>query len=209
MSTKLPIKPERYYTNRFRGFLPIVIDVETGGFNPTTDGLLEVAAVSLQVADDGTLQPDQSFHYHLQPFPGANLDPEALAFTGIDPYHPFRLAVEEKQALTELFSKVAELVKQHHCQRAVLVGHNPAFDRAFLLAATERCQIKDDPFHRFTTFDTATLSALALQQTVLAKALRAAKLSYDPQQAHGALYDADRTAALFCHIINHWQSLLK
>ena len=46
---KLPI------AYRFRGFLPVVIDVETGGFNAQTDALLEIAAVLIGMDDKGCL----------------------------------------------------------------------------------------------------------------------------------------------------------
>ena len=34
--------------DRFRGFYPVVIDVETAGFNAKTDALLEIAAITLK-----------------------------------------------------------------------------------------------------------------------------------------------------------------
>ena len=39
--------------DRFRGFLPVIVDVETGGFNATTDALLEVAATLIHLDDRG------------------------------------------------------------------------------------------------------------------------------------------------------------
>ena len=41
---------------RFRGFLPVVVDVETGGFNPRTDALLEVGGECLITADHGNAE---------------------------------------------------------------------------------------------------------------------------------------------------------
>ena len=38
---------------RFRGFLPVVVDVETGGFNEQTDALLQIAAVIVDRDDSG------------------------------------------------------------------------------------------------------------------------------------------------------------
>lgn len=193
---------------RFRGFLPIVIDVETAGFNAQTDALLELAAVSLAFDEDGTLVPAQTWHYHIQPFEGANLDPKALEFTGIEPDHPFRYAVSEEEALGALFTEVRQAVKEQSCQRAILVGHNAWFDLSFLLAATERTGLKRSPFHSFSSFDTATLSALAFGQTVLAKSLYAAGITFDLKQAHSALYDAEKTAELFCHIVNQYDGVM-
>jgi ribonuclease T len=192
---------------RFRGFLPVVIDVETGGFNAATDALLEIAAIIIDMEDDGRVVPGDSYHAHVEPFEGANLEESALAFTGIDPFHPFRLAVPESKALETVFTPVRAALKQTGCSRAILVGHNPFFDLGFLNAAVERTVILKNPFHSFSTFDTATLSALAYGQTVLARAVQAAGLEWDSDRAHSALYDCERTAELFCTIMNHWHHL--
>ena len=192
---------------RFRGFLPVIVDVETGGFNSETDALLEVAAVTVHIDADGKLAPLATHAAHVEPFPGANLDPRALEFTGIDPYHPFRFAVSEREALERIFAPVREQVKLHGCSRAILVGHNPFFDLGFIRAAVARTNNRKNPFHSFSTFDTATLSALAFGQTVLARSVQAAGIPWDHEQAHSAVYDAQRTADLFCAIINKWDAL--
>ena len=194
--------------NRFRGFLPVVIDVETGGFNSDTDALLEIAASILRMDEDGLIYRAETTSCHVEPFPGANIEDAALEFTGIRLDHPFRMALEEKEALQKIFQPVREEVRATGCQRAILVGHNPAFDLGFLNAAVARCRIKRSPFHPFTTFDTATLAGLAFGQTVLARAARAAGINWDTDQAHSAAYDTERTADLFCIIVNRWLELL-
>lgn len=191
---------------RFRGFLPVVVDVETGGFNPRRDALLEIAAVLLAMDSEGTLRPAETIHAHVEPFPGSNIEQSALDFTGIDPYHPFRFAVSEKDALERIFQPVRKAIRDNQCTRAVLVGHNPFFDLAFLKAAVDRCKIKRNPFHPFTTFDTATLGGLAYGQTVLARAVKAAGFDWDSNEAHSARYDTERTAELFCTVVNRWHS---
>lgn len=193
-------------SDRFRGYLPVVVDVETGGFNADTDALLEIAAVTLNVTDNGVWQLDEGITRYVNPFEGANLDPAALEFTGIDPFHPFRqqIAVSEKMALQDVFRMVRTHMKNHGCKRAILVGHNAAFDIGFLNAAVERCAIKRNPFHPFSTFDTVTLAGLAYGQTVLSRAAEAAGISWDTKQAHSARYDAEKTAELFCAVVNRW-----
>lgn len=191
--------------NRFRGFLPVVVDVETGGFNAKRDALLEIAAVTLQMDDQGLLSRLETHAAHVEPFAGANLDPKSIEFLGIDPYHPFRFAKPEEEALNGVFRPVRKLVKETECSRAILVGHNPGFDLAFLKAAVTRTGIKRNPFHQFSTFDTATLGGLAFGQTVLARAVRAAGFEWNDEEAHSAVYDAERTADLFCAIVNRWQ----
>lgn len=192
--------------NRFRGYLPIIVDIETAGFNSATDALLEMAVVIPAMDEEGRIFTQSSHREHVVPFEGANLDPAALKFNGIDPYHPFRLAIDEKEALRNLFKPVREAVKAQHCTRAILVGHNPAFDIGFMNAAVARTNFKRNPFHPFSTFDTATLGGLAYGQTVLARAAKAAGIEWDSEQAHSALYDAEQTADLFCKIVNQWDS---
>lgn len=192
--------------SRFRGFLPIVVDVETGGFNPLTDALLEVAAIPIDLRD-GQLVPGPTWRYHVQPFAGANIEAASLAITNIDPYHPLRPALPEKEALTRLFKEIRQSVKASGCTRAILVGHNAYFDLNFLNAAVTRTDIKRNPFHPFSSFDTATLSGVAFGQTVLAKALNAAGLTWNSSEAHSAAYDAERTAELFCLICNRFQGM--
>ncbi len=189
---------------RFRGFLPVVVDVETAGFNPKTDALLEIAAVIIRMDEQGRLHPDTTHSTHVQPFPGANLEQSALDFIGVDPYHPLRAARLECDALGHIFKPIRSAVKETGCSRAILVGHNAFFDLGFLNAAVERTGIKRNPFHSFSSFDTATLAGLAYGQTVLARAMQAANIEWDEEQAHSAVYDAQRTAELFCAIVNSW-----
>lgn len=192
---------------RFRGYFPVVIDVETAGFNAQTDALLEVAAVTLTLDNEGMWVADETISRHIQPFEGANLEQAALDFNGIDPNHPFRkqIAVSETEGLKDIFQVVRTKMKLHECKRAILVGHNPAFDISFLNAAVERAEIKRNPFHPFSTFDTATLGGLIYGQTVLSRALQKAGIEWSGDEAHSALYDAEKTAELFCKIVNMWQ----
>lgn len=192
---------------RFRGFLPVIVDVETGGFDSERDALLEIAVVAVKMDASGLLVPQPAVAANVEPFPGANIDPRSLEVTGIDPDHPFRGALPERQALDHIFNAVREAVKGAECQRAVLVGHNAAFDLAFLNAAVRRVGHKRNPFHPFSCFDTATLGGLAYGQTVLSKAVLAAGLAFDTREAHSAIYDAERTAELFCEIVNRWRRL--
>ena len=199
--------PNPLISRRFRGFLPVIIDVETGGLNPQTDALLEIAAVIVRMDWQGDLLPVGTLAHHVQPFPGARLDPASMAINGIDPDHPFRFAVPESEALSTIFREVRREMHDTGCSRAILVGHNAFFDMAFLNAAVERSRIKRSPFHPFSSFDTATLAGLAYGQTVLARSLRAAGIPWDEREAHSAIYDAERTAELFCRIVNRWKGL--
>ena len=196
------IDPSRLMASRFRGFLPVVVDLETGGFNPATDALLEIAAVLIEIQGDGTLQRGETHRYHVQPFAGSNIEAASLEVTGIDPHHPLRPAIPEKDALQRIFREVRHAVADTGCRRAILVGHNAFFDLNFLNAAVARTEIKRNPFHPFSSLDTVTLAGAAFGQTVLARALAVAGLEWDASSAHSAGYDAERTADLFCLICN-------
>ena len=196
--------PFRRMAERFRGYLPVVVDVETGGFDWNRHALLELAAVPIDLDAEGRLVPGEMASVHLVPAPGTQIDPKSLEVTGIDIDHPFRLAKPEKEALDHVFAAVRAAVRKHHCQRAILVGHNAHFDLNFLNAAVARVQHKRNPFHPFSVFDTVTLAGVAYGQTVLARAVQAAGLDWNGADAHSAVYDADRTAQLFCRIANAW-----
>lgn len=185
----------------------MVVDVETGGFDAEHDALLEIAAVPLAMDADGNLHLLPTVSTHVEPFPGANLDPKSLEITGIDPYNPLRGALGEHQALDHIFQTVREAVREAGCQRAILVGHNAAFDLGFLNQAVRRCGHKRNPFHPFSCFDTVSFAGLAYGQTVLSKAVLAAGLTFDSREAHSAVYDTERTAELFCKVINRWRQL--
>ncbi len=189
---------------RFRGYLPVVVDVETGGFDWNRHALLEIAVVPLDLDEAGRLVPGETSSAHLEPAPGLEIDPKSLEVTGIVLDHPFRFAKPEKAALDHVFAPVRAACRKHGCQRAILVGHNAHFDLNFLNAAIARTGHKRSPFHPFSVFDTVTLAGVAYGQTVLARAVQAAGLDWDANEAHSAVYDTERTAELFCRIVNSW-----
>ncbi|MCK3654548.1 ribonuclease T [Pasteurellaceae bacterium Macca] len=193
--------------NRFRGYLPVVVDVETGGLNAQTDALLEIAAIPLVMDSHGNLAQGEPFHRHIQPFDGANINPDSLKVNGIDIDNRLRGAVPESVAIDALFKVVRKAVKESGCQRAVIVAHNAHFDQAFLHAVVKRLNAKRDPFHPFALFDTATLAGFMYGQTVLVKACQMAQIPFDGKQAHSALYDTERTAELFCRMVNRLKAL--
>jgi ribonuclease T len=192
---------------RFRGFLPVAVDVETAGFDAQRHALLEISAVIIRMRPDGRLEPSAALSCHVLPFVGAEIDPRALAFNGIDPDHPFRDAVPEREALSRVLTPIRKAVHATGCNRAILVGHNAHFDLGFIKAAVERTGFKRNPFHAFSVFDTVTLGGLAYGQTVLARAAQAAGLGWQNSEAHSAVYDAEQTARLFCSIVNRWREL--
>ena len=187
--------------DRIRGYLPVVVDVETSGFNYKTDAILEICAIILGMDAEGSFFPKSTLHYHVKPFQGANIEPSAIKFNGIDIDNPFRLAVTEKKALSEIFDRINEDLKTEDCSRSILVGHNAFFDLGFVKEATTRTGLKS-PFHQFSTIDTVSLSAMYCGETVLAKAISKIGIEWDNNEAHSALYDTQKTSELFCKIFN-------
>lgn len=200
-------KPNKPMAARFRGYLPVIVDVETGGFNSATDAILELGAVIPSMTEAGELIVGQTFFQRIIPFEGSNLEDSALKFTGIDPNHPLRIAQPERDVFTNFFDIVRKAMKANDCNRAILTGHNAHFDQSFVNAAAERHKFKRNPFHPFSNFDTATLSGLAFGQTVLARACEAAGIKFSNEEAHSARYDANKTAELFFCIVNRWKNL--
>lgn len=207
MENKTETVDYKLLKNRFRGYLPVVIDVETAGLNAQTDALLELAAITVKMDENGDLVPDQKCHFHIKPFEGANINPDSLKFNGIDIDNPLRGAVAENIAIPEMFKMVRKAMKEQGCQRAVIVAHNAAFDQGFMQAAVKRINAKRDPFHPFAMFDTASLAGFMYGQTVLVKACQMAKIAFDGNLAHSALYDTEKTAELFCSMVNKLKDL--
>jgi ribonuclease T len=203
---QMPLSPDM--SERFRGFLPVVLDLETGGFDPDTHAILEMAVVFVAFTERG-LEPAESWRRAVQPYPGSLCDPASLKVTGIDPGDPARGAICEHAAMTEMFRLVRRRMKLAGCQRAILVAHNAAFDQQFLNQAVARNQLKRNPFHPFTCIDTASLAAVAFGHTVLSEACQRAGIDFEGARAHNALYDAERTAELFCTIVNRWQAIAR
>ncbi len=138
---------------------------------------------------------------------GVTLGLERLAGLPYDPHHPFRDAVPEREALNRILLPIRKAVKGSGCNRAILVGHNAAFDLGFLKAAVDRTGFKNSPFHSFSVFDTVSLAGLVFGQTVLARAAQMAGLGWNNTEAHAAIYDVEQTAKLFCQIVNRWREL--
>jgi len=192
---------------RFRGYLPVVVDVETGGLDELRNPLLEIAVVTIGMDETGKLFPDVEKSTHVAAFEGAEFNQKSLELNGIIPDSPLRAARAERDALTYVFQPVRQAVRDAGCTRAIMVGHNAAFDLKFLNAAVERAGVKRNPFHPFSCLDTVTLAGLAFGQTVLARSCSEAGLEWNTDEAHSAIYDTQMTAKLFCHVINRWEAL--
>jgi ribonuclease T len=188
---------------RFRKFLPVVVDLETGGFDSKKNAILEIA-IQLIDEEDSRIVLGESHRFHIEPFENLIVDKDALEFLKLDLNHPLRVAVEERFALQEIFKIINKQKNKYECSRAILVGHNAFFDHSFLLEACLRNNIKKSPFHPFSLIDTVSLGVLATKQTVLARICNELDISYDNEEAHSAAYDAMVTAQVFCKIINNF-----
>ncbi len=191
------------FNERFRGFLPVVIDVETGGVNPTQHALLELSLVLLEWEAD-QLKLASVHAWEITPHPATIVTEESIKFTQINPNDTARHSVAEEHAIRESFRLVRRAVKEAKCQRALLTGHNAHFDHQFVFNAARRNKVGRNPFHPFTVLDTASLSALALGHTVLSEAVKRLGMNFDENAAHTARYDAQMTASVLCEIVNRF-----
>ena len=187
---------------RFRKYLPVVVDLETGGFDPINNAILEIAVTLIGQNDKYELVVLDTHRYHIDPYKDLIVEQESLDFTKIKLDHPLRKAVSEKEALKELFKIINKAKSEYSCSRAILVGHNAHFDLAFIKESIKRNNIKKSPFHPFSVLDTVSLGAIHTQQTVLARVCESLSIDYDSNEAHSAAYDAEITAKVFCNIIN-------
>lgn len=196
------LNPPYQMRDRFRTFLPVVVDVETGGFNASTDALLEVCMITLQINEKGELIPKEQFSVNIRPFPNSNIERANIDFLGIDPFDESRNLVDEDPAMRPMFKAIAKEVKAQACTKAILVGHNGSFDLRFLNAVAARINYKRNPFHPFSVIDTASLGALVIGQTVLSRACLASGISFREEHAHSAIYDTQKECELFCSMYN-------
>ena len=188
--------------------MPVVIDIETGGTDPKNNPLLEVAVIFLKFENNGLIEISREFCDHITPFNGSLIEQEALEINRIDPGYPLRFSRDEKDVILDVFNQISQELKSNRCKRAILVGHNAHFDLSFLKEAAHRCNLTEkNPFHAFSVLDTVTLGALAYGQTILSLACDKARIDFDNDEAHSALYDARKTAELFCKITNNWLCL--
>lgn len=191
--------------NRFRKYLPVVVDIETGGFDPELNAILEIA-ITLIEENDNKFVVGETHRHHIIPFKNSIIEKESLEFTKIKLDHPLRNAIDEKDAIKDIFKIINKVKNKYECSRAILVGHNAHFDNSFLDAAIKRNNIKRTPFHKFSVIDTVSLGVLATGQTVLARICDKLEIDYDNDQAHSAAYDALVTAKVFCSIVNSYDN---
>lgn len=189
-------------SQKFRGYYPVVVDIETGGLDPQQHTILDIAAITLTLDKKGKLVPLKEYQTHVYPHPDYITTPEALKINKINLKHLEFSGVSEKQALQSIFKPIRAAQTAHDCKQSILVGHNAFFDLAFINAAAKRSKVRRNPFHQYSTLDTVTLSGVMLGHTVLVKACELAGISFDRKQAHTALYDAQKTAQLFCSLVN-------
>ena len=89
-------------SERFRGYLPVVLDLETGGFDHQVNPILELACCFVQMQDDRLSIKGQE-SWNVQPVDGMVVEPASLKVTGIDLDDPHRDAMDEASVLKDFF----------------------------------------------------------------------------------------------------------
>ena len=155
----------------------IAIDLETTGFDPARDRIVEIGAVRLDRAADGGLVPGERFATFVDP--GRDLERAITRLTGIRD-EDLRGAPDATAALAAFEAFAGD---------ACLVGHNVAFDLGFL----ERAGLAAGQ----ASLDTAELASIVWPEASSYALQRlAADAHLDPGAAHRALDDALTCAAL-------------
>jgi ribonuclease T len=194
--------------SRFRGFLPVVVDLETGGLDATQSAILELAYSIPERAPDGRWRAGPVRDFQIAPFSGAVISDASLKLTGINLDDPRRAPQSEAKVFATLQADIAHALTVTGCKRAILVGHNTHFDLHFLLAMGRRLGVSESPFHPFCVLDTVTLGVLLYGHTVLARCVPAAGLEFVNRDAHSAAYDCLKTSELFVAVLNQYGALL-
>ena len=98
---------------KFRKYLPVVVDLETGGFTPSSDAILEIAITLINY--DREFSVGETHRFHIDPFPGLKIHQDALEFTKINLEHPLRNAVSEQEALQSIFKIINQTIFFINC----------------------------------------------------------------------------------------------
>ncbi len=155
----------------------VVFDLETTGFSPVSDRIIEIGAVRL---DGGKITEKFS--------------------TFVNPREPIPLRIEQLTGINDSMVMDAPAIETvlpeflSFAEGAVLVAHNASFDVGFIREACKRLSLPED----FTYVDTVALARLLLPQLSRFKLDTVARaLGVSLEHHHRAVDDAGATAEIF------------
>ena len=159
----------------------VVFDIETTGFSPVTNHIIEIGAVRVekgQITDRFStfVNPQVPIPYHIEQLTGINDN-----------------MVLSAPVISEVLPKFLEF-----CGDAVIVAHNASFDTSFIRENANRLGLTYEP----TILDTVTLARLLLPNLNRYKLDTVAKeLKISLENHHRAVDDAGATAEIFVRFL--------
>ena len=155
----------------------VVFDLETTGFSPVSDHIIEIGAVKIE---DGTITDRFS--------------------TFVNPKVPIPFRIEKLTSINDRMvmdaPEISEILPEfmEFCRDAVLVAHNAEFDTGFI---RENCQRLGLPY-AFTVVDTLAMARALLKRLNRFTLDSVAKdLGVSLENHHRAVDDAECTAGIF------------
>lgn len=159
----------------------VVFDIETTGFSPVHDRIIEIGAVKVEKGE--IKERFSSF---------------------VNPDVPIPLEIEKLTGIHDGMVVDAPMIEEalphflEFCQDAVLVAHNASFDMSFIIENTHRLGLKKE----FTYVDTVGIARLLLPHQAKHKLDAVAKtLGISLENHHRAVDDAGATAEIFLKFI--------
>lgn len=159
----------------------VVFDIETTGFSPVHDRIIEIGAVKVEKGE--IKERFSSF---------------------VNPDVPIPLEIEKLTGIHDGMVVDAPMIEEalphflEFCQDAVLVAHNASFDMSFIIENTHRLGMKKE----FTYVDTVGIARLLLPHQAKHKLDAVAKtLGISLENHHRAVDDAEATAEIFLKFI--------
>ena len=159
----------------------VVFDIETTGFSPVHDRIIEIGAVKVEKGE--IKERFSSF---------------------VNPDVPIPLEIEKLTGIHDGMVVDAPMIEEalphflEFCQDAVLVAHNASFDMSFIIENTRRLGLKKE----FTYVDTVGIARLLLPHQAKHKLDAVAKtLGISLENHHRAVDDAEATAEIFLKFI--------
>lgn len=165
----------------------VVFDLETTGFGPRLEDIIEFGAVKM--VNREVVDRKQLFIKPTKPIPAKITNLTHITQHDVDQAKPI------EEVIDELLDFIGD---------SILVAHNASFDVSFMNAACQKChrELLKNPI-----IDTLPLSKALIDMKwyKLGSICRHYGVSYDGEGAHRADYDAEVLSQVLCHMMNDLQ----